>query len=113
MRRTIGGSAPHRCRSHARSSAHSLSATATCWFYNPPKDEWTEGPRMNLPRVQHAAVQLANGDILFIGGDGAASGTSERYDFRLGIFVRSGTLGDPRQAARAAALPDGRVVVVG
>ncbi|HEV8228394.1 MAG TPA: hypothetical protein VGQ86_00425, partial [Candidatus Limnocylindria bacterium] len=70
-------------------------------------------PRMNLPRVQHAAVQLSSGDILFIGGDGAASGTSERYDFKLGIFVRSGTLGDPRQAARAAALPDGRVVVVG
>jgi len=89
------------------------AATDTTYIYNPPADEWTDGPRMNLPRVQHAAVQLANGDILFIGGDGAASGTSERYDFRLGIFVRSGTLGDPRQAARAAALPDGRVVVVG
>jgi hypothetical protein len=63
--------------------------------------------------VQHAAVALANGDVLFIGGDGAASGTSERYDAKLGVFVRAGTLGDPRLAARAAALPDGRVVVVG
>ena len=89
------------------------TATDTTFIYNPPADEWTEGPHMNLPRVQHAAVQLSSGDILFIGGDGPASGTSERYDFKLGIFVRSGTLGDPRQAARAAALPDGRVVVVG
>jgi hypothetical protein len=68
---------------------------------------------MNDARVQHTAVQLANGDILFIGGDAAASGTSERYDARLGVFVRSGTLVDPRQSAQAAVLPDGRVVVVG
>ena len=68
---------------------------------------------MTYARVQHAAVQLANGDILFIGGDGAASGTSELYDSKLGKFVLSGTVVDPRQAARAAALPDGRVVLVG
>jgi N-acetylneuraminic acid mutarotase len=89
------------------------AATDTTWFYNPPKDEWTVGPTMNLPRVQHAAVQLASGDILFIGGDGAASGTSERYDVNTGKFVLSGTLVDPRQAARGAPLPDGRVVLVG
>ena len=87
--------------------------TDTTWIYNPPKDEWTEGPKMWVPRVQHAAVQLANGDILFIGGDGAASGTSERFDVKLERFIISGTLVDPRQAARAAQLPDGRVVLVG
>jgi hypothetical protein len=68
---------------------------------------------MTLARVQHEAVQLANGDILFIGGDGAASGTSERYDVKLEKFVLSGTLGEPRLASRAAQLPDGRVVIVG
>lgn len=88
-------------------------ATDTTWIYNPPADAWTEGPRMTLPRVQFAAVQLASGDILFVGGDGAASGTSERYDAKSGRFVISGTLADPRQAARAVQLPDGRVVVVG
>ena len=89
------------------------AATDTTYVYNPPADAWTEGPRMRVARVQHTAVQLANGDILFIGGDGAASGTSERYDAKLGTFVLSGTLVDPRQAAQAAQLPDGRVVVVG
>jgi hypothetical protein len=89
------------------------AATATTFIYNPPADAWSEGPAMTLPRVQHAAVQLTSGDILFIGGDGAASGTSERYDAKLGKFVLSGTLVDPRLGARAAALPDGRVVVVG
>ncbi len=88
-------------------------ATDTTYFYNPPADAWTEGPRMRVPRVQHATVQLSSGDILFIGGDGAASGTSERYDAKLGTFVLSGTLVDPRQAAQGAALPDGRVVLVG
>jgi len=68
---------------------------------------------MTLPRVQHAAVRLANGDVLFIGGDGAASGTSERYVADLGKFVISGTLVEPRGSAQAAALPDGRVVLVG
>jgi hypothetical protein len=87
--------------------------TDTTWIYNPPKDEWTEGPKMWVPRVQHAALQLANGDILFMGGDGAASGTSERFDVKLEKFILSGTLVDPRQAARAAQLPDGRVVLVG
>ena len=85
----------------------------TTYIYNPPADAWTEGPKMWVPRVQHAAVQLANGDILFIGGDGAASGTSERFDVKLERFIISGTLVDPRQAARAAQLPDGRVVLVG
>jgi hypothetical protein len=89
------------------------AATDTTWFYNPPADSWTEGPKMNLPRVQHAAVQLSSGDILFIGGDGAASGTSERYDVKTEKFVISGTLVDPRQAASAVQLPDGRVVLIG
>jgi Galactose oxidase, central domain/Kelch motif len=87
--------------------------TDTTYIYYPAVDNWAEGPKMWVPRVQHAAVQLANGDILFIGGDGAASGTSERYDAKLGRFILSGTLVDPRQAARAAQLPDGRVVLVG
>jgi hypothetical protein len=87
--------------------------TDTTYIYYPAVDNWAEGPKMWVPRVQHAAVQLANGDILFIGGDGAASGTSERYDAKLGKFILSGTLVDPRQAARAAQLPDGRVVLVG
>ena len=68
---------------------------------------------MNLARVQHAAVALKNGDIVFAGGDGAASGTSERYVADLGRFVVSGTLVEPRQAAQATPLPDGRVVLVG
>ena len=89
------------------------AATDTTYIYNPPADQWAEGPRMTLRRVQHAAVQLASGDILFAGGDGAASGTSERYDTKLEKFVLSGTLVDPRQAAQATELPDGRVVLVG
>jgi hypothetical protein len=89
------------------------AATDTTYIYNPPADQWFEGPRMTLARVQHEAVQLANGDILFIGGDGAASGTSERYDVKLEKFVISGTIVEPRLAARAAQLPDGRVVLVG
>jgi hypothetical protein len=89
------------------------AATDTTYIYNPAADQWFDGPRMTLARVQHAAVQLANGDILFIGGDGAASGTSERYDVKLEKFVLSGTLGEPRLASRAAQLPDGRVVIVG
>jgi hypothetical protein len=87
--------------------------TTATHIYNPPADQWTDGPPMTLARVQHAAVQLANGDILFVGGDGAASGTSERYDAKLEKFVLTGTLGEPRLAARAAVLSDGRVVVVG
>ena len=89
------------------------AASDKTFFYDPTADDWTAGPVMRVPRVQHAALQLSSGDILFMGGDGAASGTSERFDQKLGVFALSGTLVDPRQAARAAALPDGRVVLVG
>jgi len=87
--------------------------TDTTYLWDPSADQWTEGPKMHVARVQHTAVQLSSGDILFAGGDGAASGTSERYDSKLGVFVLSGTLVEPRQAAEAAQLPDGRVVLIG
>jgi hypothetical protein len=63
--------------------------------------------------LQQVVVPLQTGDVLFAGGDGAASGTSELYLTREGRFVPSGTLITPRLVAQGAALPDGRVVLSG
>jgi hypothetical protein len=51
--------------------------------------------------------------VLYAGGDGVASGTSEIYSFTQGRFIASGTLVTPRLVAQGAALPDGRVVLSG
>jgi hypothetical protein len=68
---------------------------------------------MTVARLQQVAVPLPSGDVLFAGGDGVASGTSEVYRFGEGRFVASGTLVTPRLVAQGAALSDGRVVLSG
>jgi hypothetical protein len=87
--------------------------TDTTFLYDPTRNVWEYGPRMTQPRFQQATVMLASGDVLMIGGDGLAAGTSELYLASEKRFVASGPLAVPRLVAQAAALPDGRVVVTG
>jgi len=86
---------------------------ATSVIYEPSTDRWEPGPDLAVPRVNHAMVALPGGDLLFIAGQGAASGTAERYDVSRNAFVYAGSLAEPRLVAQAAALPDGRVLVMG
>jgi hypothetical protein len=89
------------------------AATNTTFLYDPGTDTWSDGPLMTIARLQQVVVPLPNGDVLFVGGDGPASGTSEVYRFGQHQFVASGTLVTPRLVAQGAALPDGRVVLSG
>lgn len=87
--------------------------TATTEIYDPETDRWSPGPTMLEPRLNHTMVALPRGDLLFIGGEGRAAATSERYDHRLGRFVDAGRLAGPRLVAQAARLGDGRVLLAG
>ncbi len=87
--------------------------SATSVLYDPVKDEWRDGPRLAYERVLHAEAQLADGSVLFIGGQNGGGGSVERYDPRTGTISFFGTLVEPRMLAQAAALPDGTVLVTG
>lgn len=87
--------------------------TASTLLYDPVTNRWTGGATLLEPRLNHAMVPLPGGDVLFVGGEGHASATSERYDYRLGRFVDAGRISAPRLVAQAAHLPDGRVLLAG
>lgn len=82
-------------------------------IYDPGRNTWSRGPAMLQPRLNHAQVILLSGDVLYIAGEGDASGSAERYDVRLGRFVDAGRIAAPRVVPQAGLLPDGRVLLSG
>lgn len=83
-------------------------------LYDPATGRFTATGSMSVIRSGHSAVRLASGKVLVVGGDGLnGTGTSsaELYDPLTGSFSPLGNL--PAYASTAAALPDGRVLIVG
>lgn len=79
-----------------------------------------EGPRLSAPRATHALVRSSDGKILAIGGcvvdgcqAGAASGTVDVFSPDGQRLLSTGSLLARRLGPQAAALPDGRVLVLG
>ncbi|MFD2365619.1 Kelch repeat-containing protein [Pseudoduganella sp. GCM10020061] len=71
---------------------------------------------MNFARSQHQAVELPNGRVLVIGGDGAANAapvTVMSYDPQANTFAQAGTVLTGRMHHSATALADGTVLIVG
>ena len=83
----------------------------------------TEVGRMRQPRAGAAAVRLADGRVLIVGGTSGERNddgdtrmvldTAEVFDPASGTWADAGTMAVPRANAAAAALPDGRVLVTG
>lgn len=69
------------------------------------------GPLMNV-RLNAAAVRLASGNVLVIGGTPNAAVT-ELYDPALGTFTASGQLSSAREGVAATVLASGKVLVAG
>ena len=59
-------------------------------------------------RSGHTATLLADGKVLFTGGD--ETGSAEIYDLVTGQFVPTGNLGTARSGHTATLLADGRVL---
>lgn len=79
-----------------------------------------EGPTLSAPRATHALVRSSSGNILAIGGcvvdgceAGAASATVDLFSPDGQRLLSTGTLLARRLGPQAAALPDGRVLVLG
>jgi hypothetical protein len=91
------------------------SRSATTELYDPSRRRFTPGPRLLRPRVGHAAVRLADGSVLVIGGWTGRRPTAsvERWDGRRGRFAAAAPLRTPRGGFSLTVLPGGRVLVIG
>jgi serine/threonine protein kinase len=69
---------------------------------------------MKALRSEHAAVCLANGQVLVCGGNGeGVLASAELYDSRLDMFLETGTMTNRRRRHTATLLLDGRVLIAG
>ena len=105
------------------------SASAEVW--DPATNAWRETGSLNRPRAEFAAIGLRTGSVLVTGGldlgaqtmtdpayaclSGDATSYSSTYiwDQKTGAWTRAGLLGTARTEPTLAALPDGRVLVMG
>ena len=89
--------------------------TASTELVDPATGASTPGPDMREPRVGHAAVTLADGRILLIGGfgPGTVTGTTDLFDPASGTMAPGPDLIEPRADPVAILLPNGALLVAG
>lgn len=93
-------------------------ALASAELYDPAADTFLGTNAMADGRANHAAVALADGQVLVLGGGGGARGdsslaTAEVFNARQGSWEQTGALMGARRGATATRLDDGRVLVAG
>jgi DNA-binding beta-propeller fold protein YncE len=98
------------------------SAWRTAELYDFASGTFTQTGSMTQPRMNATATLLADGRVLIAGGAKAAPTLpigefslreAEIYDPATGTFTATGKLNNPRQAATAALLNDGQVLIAG
>ncbi|MCA1841599.1 MAG: hypothetical protein LC792_00145 [Actinobacteria bacterium] len=98
-------------------------ALSSAEVYDSAADRWTEVGGLKAARYGAAAVALADGRILVVGGtapatadDASASpslATAEQFDPGTAAFAPVATMGSPRAEPTATALANGQVLVAG
>jgi hypothetical protein len=86
----------------------------TSAIYLPDEDRWMDGPNMQKPRVEHAALRIPNnGNVLLIGGSAAGQplASTELFDAVTFSFTEVGSLTEARSNIVAAAQGNGGVIL--
>ena len=85
--------------------------------YDPETGEWHGTGAMRTARRNHAAVGMADGRVLVVGGTYSASfgalASAEVYDPGTGRWTAVADMAEARNDPAAVLLPDGRVLVAG
>lgn len=97
------------------------SLTNLAELYDPSTGAFRTTSRLSFARAEHAAVRLAGGAVLVLGGrgsdgvycSGGSLATAEVYDPRTGLFRATGRMNVARTRPRATVLRDGDVLVTG
>lgn len=89
--------------------------TASAELYDPVTNSFQETGAMNVARVGHAAILLATGKVLTLGGwaGNNATTTAELYDPETQSFSIVGEMNEARDGFSATLLQDGRVLIAG
>lgn len=107
-----------------------LGTLDTAEIYDPKLDQWDKVGNMNVPRENHTATLLQNGQVLIVGGSfedakwgwDKASESAEIFDPDTGQFYPKGNITGPvttsgmsyrRTFHSAELMSDGRVILVG
>ena len=96
-------------------SSSSPVALSSAALYNPASGAWIPAASMGSSRIQPAAVLLADGRVLVIGGEhqGLGLATAEIYDPATHAWTPTPPMASPRRVHAAVRLADGRVLVAG
>lgn len=87
-------------------------------IYDPTVGQWAAAGKMAIRRFNHAAVRLADGRVLVVGGAGPAGdcvyfATAEVFSPSTGRWTSADPLAVPRGIPALALLPDGRALAAG
>lgn len=93
------------------------SSLAPGEYYDYGKDEFHTSWLMSAPRAAGAAAVLADGKFFIVGGSNggfseSANWDAEIFDPERNVWRTTSYMNSGRNNARAAALPDGRVIVM-
>ncbi|HEX2029268.1 MAG TPA: kelch repeat-containing protein [Nitriliruptorales bacterium] len=103
----------------AGQGSQSIQPSASAELYEPDTGIWESVGEMLVPRFEHTATPLPDGRVLIAGGQGrqrdevAPVADVELYDPNTRTFSRTAPMLNARTDHAAAALDDGRVLVVG
>jgi N-acetylneuraminic acid mutarotase len=102
------------------STSGTETITPSAELYDPASNSWTEVGALAVPRGDHTATMLPNGQVLITGGetqsgagDTALTSSAEVFDAGSRTWAETGALTTGRADHSATLLPDGRVLVVG